>query len=81
MVELMIHYVSLLSIYCSHLINGQSKSSLHWLVDDKESLIDSWITWTFILSNHLDNSKARHFSITKLQTWYSAVGKKESTIF
>jgi hypothetical protein len=21
-------------------------------LDDKESLIDSWITWTFILSNH-----------------------------
>ena len=50
-------------------------------LDDKESLIDSWITWTFILSNHWDNSKARYSGITKLQTWYSAVGKKVNTIF
>ena len=41
MVELIIHYVSLLSVYCSHLINGQSNPVFIDELDDKESLINS----------------------------------------
>ena len=60
---------------------GNSNPVLIDELDDKESLINSWITWTFILFNHWDKSKARHFRITTLQRWYSAVGKKANTIF